>query len=208
MSAEYNPFVQRHTPDAEAVPDLEARSAGSSASPLFPATPVYARKRKSSNIGKVALFAVPAAILLAGAAVMLAQPRSSDLFAETTAVPPTLAPAAMPNPATEIADAAAASQPAPPVADQAPAAPPAPARRAIRRAAASPAPAPVADSPETWASDASARIPDAPIPYSPSAQAPVPAPVVTPPIAPSMTEPPAAPSVETPAQESPGEPTP
>ena len=195
MSAEYNPFVQRHTPDAEAVSDREARSAGSSASPLFPATPVYARKRKSSNIGKVALFAVPAAILLAGAAVMLAQPRSSDLFAETTAVPPAPAPAAMPNPVTEIAD-------------QAPAAPPAPARRAIRRAAATPAPAPVADSPETWASDASARIPDAPIPYSPSAQAPVPAPVVTPPIAPSMTEPPAAPSVETPAQESPGEPTP
>ena len=201
MSAEYNPFVQRHTPDAEAASDLDA----SSASSLFPATPVYARKRKSSNIGKIALFAVPAAILLAGAAVMLAQPRSSDLFAETTVVPPA-PPAAMPNPVTKVADATPAPQPAPAVVTPEPAAPPAPARRAVRRAAVTPAP--VADSPETWASDASARIPDAPIPYSPSAQAPVPAPVVTPPIAPSMTEPPAAAPVDTPAQESPGEPTP
>ena len=59
MSAEYNPFVQRHTPDAEAASDLDA----SSASSLFPATPVYARKRKSSNIGKIALFVISLALM-------------------------------------------------------------------------------------------------------------------------------------------------
>ena len=49
---------------------------------LFPATPVYARKRKAGggNIAKIALFAVPAVVILAGAAFMMAQPRSNDLF--------------------------------------------------------------------------------------------------------------------------------
>jgi hypothetical protein len=210
MSAEYNPFADRRETANDAARDtFETDSAVETTSDtLFPATPVYARKRKSSGAARIALFAVPAVVILAGAAVMMAQPRSNDLFAETTAVPPA-APAAMPNPVTKVAQAPAmpaATTPAPALAKTEPAPvarEPAP-RRVAQRAA--PAPRPVADSPETWASDASARIPDAPMPYAPSAQTPAPAPVVTPPVAPPA-ENPAAPKAQTPAPESNEEPT-
>ena len=213
MSAEYNPFAdRRQTAGGVTLDAFETDAAAEAASDtLFPATPVYARKRKAGggNIAKIALFAVPAVVILAGAAFMMAQPRSNDLFAETTAVPPA-APAAMPNPVTKVVAQApatpAAAAPAPALAktDPAPAVrEPAPRRVAQRTA---PAPRPVADSPETWASDASARIPDAPMPYSPSAQTAVPAPMVTPPVAPPA-ENPAAPKAQTPAPESNEEPT-
>lgn len=211
MSAEYNPFADRRQTANDAAQDtFETDPAVETTSDtLFPATPVYARKRKSSGAARIALFAVPAVVILAGAAVMMAQPRSNDLFAETTAVPPA-APAAMPNPVTKVAQAPImpAAAPAPILAKAEPAPAPVAREPAPRRVAqrAAPASRPVADSPETWASDASARIPDAPMPYSPSAQTPVPAPMVTPPVAPSA-ENPAAPKAQTPAPESNEEPT-
>lgn len=209
MSAEYNPFADRRQTAVDATQET-FETVEATSDTLFPPTPVHARKGRSSGAARIALFAVPAVVILAGAAFMMAQPRSNDLFAETTVVPPA-APAAMPNPVTQVAEAPAtppAAAPAPVLAKAEPAPAPVAREPAPRRVAqrAAPAPRPVADSPETWASDASARIPDAPMPYAPSAQAPVPAPAVTPPIAPPA-ENPAAPKAQTPAPESNEEPT-
>ena len=124
MSAEYNPFAdRRQTTDEVTLDKFETDAPTEAASDtLFPGTPVYARKRKAAggNIAKVALFAVPAVVILAGAAVMMAQPRSNDLFAETTVVPPS-PPAAMPNPVTEVAQAPAPPAPVPAKTEPAPA---------------------------------------------------------------------------------------
>lgn len=177
--------------------------------PVF-GTPIYARTaKKRSGLPIPAIAAgVAAAAILAAAGYYMMQPRQ-ELFAEQT----TTAPAAAP-PVTEIAAAAPVQEPIPALAEQRTQISENPvvreARTPIRTARARPAP--VADSPETWASDTSARLPDAPIPYSALAQTPAGAPAAAAPVAPPVIAPPApetaAPAAPAPVPESLEEPTP
>jgi hypothetical protein len=143
-------------------------------------TPIYARSAKKKDAGsmipKAALVAVPALVLAAGAIYLMSRPSSDGLFAENAAQAPAPAVASAPPLAPSAQQAAPIQQAAmpevappitaPPVAERA--APEPRAQAPVRTArAAAPAPALVdADNPQNWATDASATLPDAPIPYS------------------------------------------
>lgn len=192
---------------AEPVAEVEEPS-------TFAASPLYTQRastKKAStgrSIHPAALVAIPAVAILAGVGYFAMQPRGDGLMTSTAPAPVAAAPATPVVPATPAPVAATPAAAAPstmtpePVQAQAPAArAEAPARTARARPAAAPVPADP-NNPATWASDTSATIPDAPIPYSAGAQtsAPAPAPIAAPPVTPPATVD-AAPTTATPAPE-------
>jgi len=182
---------------------------------LFPGTPVYARRAKrkdaASVIPKAAMVAVPALLLAAGAIYLISRPSSDGLFAETAgqaapqavAAAPPLAPSAQQAAPMQQASAPAVTSPAAPTPAVERAAPAPRTQGAARVASARSAPAAVAadaDNPQNWATDASATLPEAPVPYSAIGQTSSPSPATA---APPLLDPaPASPApTEAPADQ-------
>ena len=166
--------------EAAAVETTESTEA-----PVF-ATPIYARSRKRKGPPAPAIAVAGLALVLIAAAGYFALKPRDGLFADRRDAAEIAQTAAPTAPATQVA---AAAPPAPTLAPTPAVTPvPAPVEKAtpIRQARLErPArtrvqPAPVADSPETWASDTSATLPEAPLPYSatvtPAPDAPSPQP--------------------------------
>lgn len=196
MTAEYGPFARRTFNSADFADGartsrpVEQRSFAERDAPgmsaaedtVFPAEPIYARSARKKDAGsvvpKAAAIAVPALLLAAGAIYLLARPAPDGLFAESS--PAATPPAAVTQPAAPMASETAAvrqastasAAPIPPANVQQIATPsqPAQARQAPIRRAAAPAATASADSPQNWATDASATLPAAPVPYSALAQ--------------------------------------
>lgn len=163
--------------------------------PVFAGTPIYAGSTKAKSAGRsirpVLMMGVPAVVLAAGVAYFAMQPRQT-IFADpvpaTAAVEPLVAAPVTPAP-TQLA----AVEAPPPVATQEAAAPVANSSPAARTAApvrlARAQPAPKAEDAASFAADASAMPPAAPIPYSALGQTSAPAPAAI--MAPPMISPPA-----------------
>lgn len=238
MTAEYGPFARRAFTSADfaddkpvaaaeprsfAAPEDEFRAeertlSATAEDTMFPGAPLYVRKPRKKNVGavipKAAMIAVPAVVLAAGAIYLMSRPSSDGLFAES-AVPATSPPAATALPAAppaapmaqEAAPIQQASTPPAPAVEPAASAPRAPVRTAAARVPSVP-PAVSADDPQTWASDASATMPAAPIPYSALSQTPAPSvadappPLLTPEPAPEAATATPVPATPDPAQAS------
>lgn len=183
--------------------------------PVYPTTPIYARKSKASGLPMPAIAGGGVALAaIAGVVVAVSWPGASEPV-EVAATP-------VPTPAPMQAEAAAPAPMTPAASDEAPTGPTetsAAAKPAQRKAAAptpkakpAPAkvarakPAPAAASASATSQDASALLPDGPMPYVPDASTPAPAAATPaePSTAPSMpvTPPPpiiAPPSLDQPA---------
>lgn len=216
MSTEYSPFArptfsaadfERDAPNTRDERPLRSATSRSSTTqglrdpvqtqeqPVFAGTPIYAGSAKaktaSRSIRPVLMIGVPAVVLAAGVAYFAMQPRQT-IFADpvpaTAAVEPLVAAPVTPAP-TELA-ALEAPPPAVTPDTAVPAAKPAQAVRTETPArVARTRPAPKADDAASFAADASAMPPAAPIPYSALGQTSAPAAAAL--IAPPMISPPA-----------------
>lgn len=234
MSTEYSPFARptftaadfaRDEPASTVRPEHEAvseepRSFSMENSfnepektddqPMFAGTPIYARSTRAKSSGPsirpALMIGVPAVVLAAGVAYFAMQPRQT-IFADpvpaTAAVEPLTAPAT--TPATPAPTQLAAADP-PALTPEVPATTPAPTVRAEPPARVARArPAPRAQDASSFAADASATPPAAPIPYSSLGQTSAPAPGVAPApiIVPPASPPTAADAAPTPAETTP-----
>lgn len=174
--------------------------------PVFAGTPIYAGSTRTKSSGRsirpALMIGVPAVVLAAGVAYFAMQPRQT-IFADpvpaTAAVEP-LAPPATPGP-TQLAAAEPAA-----VMPEVPAAPAVTAAQAARTEAparvARARPAPQAQDASSFAADAGATMPAAPIPYSSLGQTSAPAPAAA---APSIIVPPMSPPTPADAAPAPAE---
>lgn len=156
--------------------------------PMFAGTPIYARTAQKKSAGRSStpalMIGVPAVALLAGVTYFAMQPRQSVM---TDPVPATAAiEAPVMNSAAPVTTEVAAAEAPPPAIVSEPAAVAAkPAARAATPTRVAARPAPRAEAASSFARDASATPPAAPIPYSALSQTPAPAPaiIVPPPVA-------------------------
>jgi len=199
MTAEYTGFGSPKFTAADFArdePELETTA--------FNPTPIFARERPAKRGPNPLILAIVPAVLVAGGVLAWAMmDKPKDELMTSTAAPPaalsTPAPVAEAEPTPMMAPETPAAAPPP-----AKVSAPAPARPAARARVARAAPS-AAES----ATDASATIPVAPVPYSPSAQTSAPAPtpllttpppVATPDPAPAVVTPEPAPQPEVPPQ--------
>lgn len=189
--------------------------------PMFAGTPIYARTARKKSAGRsitpALMIGVPAVALLAGVTYFAMQPRQTIM---TDPVPATaVIEAPVTNSAASVATEMAAVEAPPPAMVSEPAAVATkPAARAAAPTRVAARPTPRAEAASSFARDASAMPPAAPIPYSALSQTPAPTPaiIVPPPVAapaeatsttveptPTVEEPAAISPLETPATTTP-----
>lgn len=173
--------------------------------PVFAGTPIYAGSTRTKSSGRsihpALMVGVPAVVLAAGVAYFAMQPRQT-IFADPVPATAAVEPLTPPLPTQLAAAEPSAVTPEVPAAP-APAATAAPAARTEAPArVASARPAPQAQDASSFAADAGATMPAAPIPYSSLGQTSAPAPAAA---APSIIVPPMSPPTPADAAPAPAE---